>query len=310
MFSAKYKLAGWEKGVSKLLGKRINISNFDPTEEGFSDKTYRITVSSNSFLETYFIKEIKNDLEYLLYKKVVCKIGIPTPHVYGIFSLESKTFMLMEYIKSYKTKWNDKKRYLKAIDLLVKKDLLVKDNWKLITQSKLISKNVNYQRMIRDISRIHEGKEMDIHSSYVELSKFLRRNEDKIKYIHNTLSNKGKLTLCHNDFHLTNVIFPKNDKDIYLIDWKDPNIGSVFIDLTRIINVAPKFYRRGLINYYKSKVKTKEFEYLYPVAEAYDHLGVLSWVVIAVKAQKTKVLKFVDFNHKATRIKQVVSNLS
>ena len=296
--------------VSGLLKKRIDSLKIERIKEGFTGKSYRLITSSKRIVETYFLKEIENKPEYYFYKNIVFEIGIPTPYIYGVFSLDSKTYMLMEYIESFKTRWNDKQRYLKAIDLLIEKDLLVQNNWKRIKQSKLVSKEVSYKRMIRDISGIHEGKKLKIHRSYDELSEFLGRNKSRMKYIQNILSNRGKLTLCHNDFHLNNAIFSKTNNRVYLIDWKDPNIGSIFIDLAKIVNNTPQKFQLDLLKYYKSKVQTKDFEYLYPIAEAYDHLGVLSWAVNVVKARKTKVLKYIDYSYKTKRIIQVISNLS
>jgi len=309
MFDGNCDLAKGEKEISKLLGKRISFLKIDSIEEGFSDKSYRLIVSANGAVETYFLKEVENELEYLFYKEVVCAIGIPIPYVYGVFSLDSRTYMLMEYVESTKTKWDDKRRYLESIDLLVEKDLLVRDNWKKVKQSKFIKKGVSYERIILDISRINKGKELKIHGSYNELSEFLRRNKFRMRYMQNILSNRGSLTLCHNDFHLNNVIFSKTNNKTYLIDWKNPNIGSVFIDLAQMVNVAPKKYQRDILKYYKSKIQTKEFEYIYPIAEAYDHLGVLSWVVIAIKTRKTEVPEHIDFSYKTNRFIKIVANL-
>lgn len=296
--------------ISKLLGKRISFLKIERTEKGFSDKVYKLFVSAKGTVETYFFKEVENQSDYLFYKEVVCAIGIPTPYIYGVLSLNSKTYILMEYIESFKTKWNDEQMYLKAIDLLIEKDLLVQNNWKKIKQSKLVKKEVSYNRIIRDISRIHKGKELKIHPSYNELSGFLIKNKSRLKYIQNILSNRGKLTLCHNDFHLNNVIFSKTNNKVYLIDWKDPNIGSVFIDLAKIVNNTPQKFQLDLLKYYKNKIQTKDFNYLYPIAEAYDHLGVLSWAVKTVKVRKIKVLKYIDYSYKTKRIIQVVSNFS
>jgi len=297
-------------GLSKILGKKFDYLKINRIDEGFSEKSYKLIVSSGNQIESYFLKEIENESEYLFYKEIVYVIGIHTPRIYGALPLDSRTYMLMEYIESFKTKWNDKQRYLKAIDLLIEKDLLVQNNWEKINQSHFVNKKVSYNMIIRDISRINEGEKMKIHISYDELSEFLGRNKSRMKYIRNILSIRGMLTLCHNDFHLNNVILSKTNNKVYLIDWKNPNIGSVFIDLAKIVNNAPQKFQQELLEYYKIKVKTIDFEYLYPIAEAYDHLGVLSWAVKAVKAQKTKVLKYVDYNYKCKRIIKVISNLS
>lgn len=300
----------WSRSISKLLGKSIKSIKIERIKKGFSDKSYRLIISTNGVIETYFLKEIENKSESIFYKKVVFAVGIPTPQLYGVLSLDSKTYMLTEYIESLKTRWNVKQRYFRAIDLLIEKDLLVQINWKKIKQSKFVKSEVSYNRIIQDISRIHEGKKLKIHSSYNKLSRFLISNKFKMRYVQNILSNRGKLTLCHNDFHLNNLIFSKIGKRVYLIDWKDPNIGSVYIDLATIVNNAPREYQLDLLKYYKSKVQTKAFNYLYPIAEAHDHLGVLSWAVKAAKTQKTRVLKYIDYGYKTKRIIQAILNLS
>src|SRR3989344_1478449 len=142
--------------VSELLKKRINSLKIERIKEGFSGKSYRLITSLKGTVENYFLKEIENKPEYYFYKKIVCKIGVPTPYIYGVLSLDSRTYILMEYILSFKTRWNDKQRYLKAIDLLIEKDLSVQNNWKRIKQSKFVNKEVSYKRIIGDISRINE----------------------------------------------------------------------------------------------------------------------------------------------------------
>lgn len=296
--------------VSELFGERVGYMKIDPIEEGFSNRAYKLSLIRKDEVENYFIKEIEDQREYLLYTELICPMGISAPQVYGILRDGIAQFLLMEHVDHVKTRWEDEKAYYDSIDLLIKKDQLARSNWSIIKKSPLVNNGIDYGKIIRNVSKIHEGRNMGIHSSYNSLSDYLQRSEKKLMYMQHMLSSEGTLTMCHNDFHLNNVIFSRTNGKVYLIDWTKPSVGSVFIDLAKMVNIAPDKYQRNLIEYYEQRLTPEKFNELYPLAEAYDHLGVISWVVDAVKARKKEILQFINFDQKSGRLIQILSGIS
>lgn len=299
-----------QNSASEFFGERVRFVKIDPIDEGFSDNAYKLSLIKGDKTETYFLKEIEDQKEYLVYSELICPMGIPTPQVYGILTDSSHSFLLMECVDHTKTRWEDARAYFDSLDLLTKKDQLARSNLSVIINSPLVDKGVDYDRIIRNVSKIGEGKDMGIHGSYRSLSDYLQTSEKKLMFMQHMLSSQGTLTMCHNDFHLNNVIFSSTDTKAYLIDWTKPSIGSVFIDLAKMVNIAPDKCRRSLIEYYEQRMAPERADELYPLAEAYDHLGVISWAVDAVKSRKDEVLQYIDFDYKSSRLIQVLAEIS
>lgn len=296
--------------VSEFFGERVRFVKIDPIEEGFSGKAHRLSLIKGDKTETYFLKEIEDQKEYLVYSELICPLGIPAPRVYGILRDASHSFLLMEYIDHVKTQWDDEKAYFNSLDLLIKKDQLARSNWTIIRKSPLVYDGVDYNRIIRNVLKISEGKDMGIHGSYSSLNGYLQRSERRLMCMQRMLSSQGTLTMCHNDFHLNNVIFSRTNNQACLTDWTKPSIGSAFIDLAKLVNIAPDKCQRSLIEYYEERIAPEKADELYPLAEAYDHLGVISWAVDAVKSRKDEVLQYIDFDYKSRRLTEILDGVS
>lgn len=296
--------------ISEFFGEKVDLAKIDPIEEGFSSSAYKLSLMRGGKTEDYFLKRIEDQLELMVYSELIFPLGISAPRVYGILTDSSQSFLLMEYVDHAKPQWEDESAYFSSLDLLIEKDQLARDKWSTVRKNPLVYNGVNYNRIIRNVFKISEGKKMGIHNSYGNLSDYLQRSERKLRYMKHMLSSRGTLTLCHNDFHLNNVVFSKTPHKAYLIDWTKPSTGSVFIDLAKMVNIAPDKCQKNLIEYYEQKMVPERVDELYPLAEAYDHLGVISWAVDAVKSQREEVLQYIDFDFKSRRLIQVLAGIS
>ncbi len=289
----------------KLLKKEVLKIKVSFQDKGYSGNVNRIDVITSDNQKLMFI--LKKDDEYDLiglYKNVLVPYSLNHPKVFGKISIDSKPFILLQYIPYLKSPWNES-HYFKAIEWLIKKDNILKNNITLLKGLRFIREKAKNQ--VNDyIDLINRGAKEKVHP--IITTKFASSVNKKTKKYHEQfkLQNNGLLTLSHNDLCENNILFGKGSyKDrLYIIDWTYPSIGSICTDLVELVKNTSKSLRAKLIKLYRSRIDFDEFEITYKATKDLNDLSYLSWVIKGVLNGDLDLDKDNDFKTLAKRVER------
>ncbi len=68
-----------QNSAAELFGEKVRCIKIDPIEEGFSGKAYKLSLIRRHGAEDYFLKEIEDQKEHLVYTELIHPIGLPAP---------------------------------------------------------------------------------------------------------------------------------------------------------------------------------------------------------------------------------------
>ena len=97
---------------SSSLGTVLRVSVFDKDQRG----------------HPLILKKQDNDAAYRLYQQYLEPYHLNSPKEYGYIELDGQRFLVMDYIKHIPTHWEDRTSYLIAVEWLIKKDLITRQN--------------------------------------------------------------------------------------------------------------------------------------------------------------------------------------
>lgn len=236
---------------------KISIKKCD----GFSKKVYKVTLYNKTKKVLVAVKKsLLNDL--LFCKNILEKFNLNSFKLCGSYEEKGGVWIITEWIEYEKI--NKTKTYNLMINWLIKKDKIFTKNHKLIKDR--FNKGEKWWEMIR------KNKTTKLLPRNV-YNKILRLKKSWYKI--NSVLETSPQTLCHNDFEFKNTLVSKNNS-FYVFDWSRPCVGSLFIDLARLINTAPSNLNKKIINIYKKNFKCINFDFYLKTAIMRDHLSVFA----------------------------------
>ena len=289
--------------LSKSLKEEIIHVETDFQDKGYSGNVNQVKVVTSNNQKFSFILKKDDGFDLMgLYKEVLVPYNLNHPKVFGKVSINSETFILIEYIPYVEESW-DESNYSKALSWLIKKDKVLHDNIKQIKIFPFIRKKVKNQ-VGKYIELINKGARDRIHPIITKkfastIQKKERRYQEQFK-----LLNDGLLTVSHNDLCENNILFGigtyKNKT--YVIDWTYPSIGSVCIDLVELVKNTSKILQEKLIKRYRSRLDFDDFEKTYKAAKALNDLSYLTWVIEGVLEGDLDLKEDEDFKTLVKRV--------
>ncbi len=251
----------YKNRVIKVLGLRKRCKISIKQCGGFSKNVYKIKFLNKAKKLSVAIKKLSLD-DLFFYKNILEKYKLNAFKLSGSYKEKDDVWIISEWVDSKKI--DETKIYKMMVAWLIKKDKIFTKNHKLVKNTfnrgdkwwGMISKNKH--------SKILPPK---MYNKILSLNK----NWHEINLVLKT----SPQTICHNDFEPKNTLVSKNDK-FYVFDWSKPSIGSLFIDLARLVNTAPLSLKENIINGYRKNFNTDNFDFLLETARKRDYLSVFA----------------------------------
>ena len=229
------------------------------------------------------LKKVDSGFEYDFYRRVLEPLALDAPKMHGHVETSTGRFVVMDYVPHEPARWTDYDKHRTATRWLAKKDRIVKDNFQSILDARLMTFARDQPPLVHTIEDcieiLRKGVERNVSPllSPLLLHAIVRRRQLLHELAAAVFAN-SRLTVCHRDFHLKNVLFPvDNPTSVYVIDWSNPEIDSVCVDLARLVLLAPPPVRRELIDIYRSSIDFEGFEESYRQAELIMTLVQFAW---------------------------------
>ncbi len=276
----------------------ITTVKIQPQATGQTGNVYKLDLAEQGRTpHTVIIKKVANSSSYLFYKEILEPLKLDSPKMYGTVETEDGLFLVMEYIPHKPISWTDEERFTRAVNWLVKKDSIIYNNFSKVRESAYM-KSLPASPPFR--SRIDECLEIVAKGVDLKVSPMIStplveafRNKQECLYeLSRCLSVRGRTTVSHYDFQMHNILFASEAKEgkIYVIDWAEPKIDSVCMDLIGLVHCAPTGIRQKVIELYRSQVDCENFETTYAQSELLVDLSELAWTVeMAIKRRKRSV---------------------
>lgn len=245
-----------KSNLSEMLDIDIKHVTSELQIEKYSD-IYKIHVEDSNKRMSSFILKDSDPPDFEFYKDILEPYNLDSPKMYGHIEVDNRTLLVMDYIPHETSDRESEQKYKRAIDWLIKKDSILSKGLNRIGYLPCIRSDIWGPDQWLDL--VHRGVEAKVHPLLTK--RFLEKLKNKFLKIINKLK-EGKQTICHNDFHIYNILFgeKKRAAEISVIDWTLPNIGSVCVDLARLIYYAPNPIKSDLLERYRSQIHFKGIE--------------------------------------------------
>jgi len=274
--------------LSELL--HVEVRNVTTEfQAGQSGSVHRVEFSDGTNARRQVVlKRVEDGREYEFYRTILEPFALDSPRMYGHVVSEDGLLLAMEYVPHAPVRFSDYDRFLQAARWLAKKDRVVHENFQSIVGCGCLTFDRERPPFIRTIDDcidiLERGAERDISPL---LSRAFVHHVAKRKALLDGYARKvfrtGRLTVCHRDFHIRNVLFPVVETGrTYVVDWSSPEIDSVCIDLARLVLTAPPDLRSRLIQVYRLQGDFDEFESVYDTAELLVSLAQFAWGFSAI----------------------------
>jgi thiamine kinase-like enzyme len=267
--------------LSELLNIDIQKVITEFPAVGHSGSTYKITTFDRSEQKREFIlKCVSDDSYYNFYEEVLSQYEFDSPRIFGIISVGEILFLVMEFVPHESAEWNNKLKYKQAVEWLIKKDTITNNNLNELVSCSSVQSSVR-DNVDQWLATIRRGFELKVHPLMTghDLNILFRKRN----YFHkvNSLLSQKQQTINHNDFQMFNILFGNGQKKgkLYVIDWSGPNIGSVCIDLAKLIRVAPNEFSTYLLTAYRSQINFEGFDEIFKAAQIRTNLLIFAWMV-------------------------------
>ncbi len=232
---------------------------------------------------TVVLKKVESTFEYAFYQRILEPLGLDAPKAHGHVVTSSGRFLVTDYVAHEPARWTDHDKFRTAARWLAKKDRLVHEHFQSILDTRLLKfprDRPPLQDSIEDaIDIVRRGVERKVSPLLSPL--LLQSLVERRHVLHGLAADiftKSRLTICHRDFHLQNVLFPlENRASVFVIDWSKPEVDSVCVDLARFVLLAPPPIRAELVAIYRSHVDFDGFEERYRQTESVMTLLQFAW---------------------------------
>jgi thiamine kinase-like enzyme len=239
--------------IEKLLSCKIEEIELEYQTEGSTGGVYKISIYSEDSNKDMLLKSIEN-LEYLnFYNDILKKEDLNHPQIFGEIVIDTDKFLLMEWVNTSRLAWA-KDDYFLALKWLVNKDKIFTSSINNLQKYEYIFQRQNYlQDLMNERVKVLTQSEMKYPKIFpIKVKKLL----DLSNSLLDSLSSEP-LTLVHSDFCKNNILI-NHLNQLYVIDWTGPFVGSVGLDLAKILNDSPSEFREEMINLYVELTGFKE----------------------------------------------------
>jgi thiamine kinase-like enzyme len=280
--------------LSKLLSADIASLEVTLQENKYSSVYFTKLKGSGILLPEIVLKESISSGNYKephsrttyydLYKFVLKPLELNSPQILGFIEIDGKRFLATEYISHQTHNWDSLEDYKAAVNWLIKKDNIFFK----------MTADIDSHGCIREHKWVHEQCLSILEEAYVKKVIPYKRYDEyhSICNFFNSnirLLDQGRQTVSHNDFHLGNILFGKDDKagSIYVVDWTLPNKCSVTFDLACLVYWASVDMKGSLVDYYRQQIHFPEFDKLFEFSTQLVKLIELAWLTYDIIKEKT-----------------------
>ena len=274
--------------LTELLGVPVSELSSE-FSTGQSGRVHRVHFRGASGLpHTVVLKKVDSTFEYDFYRQILEPLRLDAPKAHGHVVTSSGRFLVMDYVAHEPTRWTDHNKFRTAVRWLAHKDRLVHENFQSVLDTRLLKFSPDrppLQDSIEDaIDIVRMGVEQKVSPLLSPLLlQGLERRRQLLHRLAADIFTKSRLTICHRDFHLQNVLFPlENPAVVKVIDWSNPEIDSVCLDLSRFVLLAPPPIRAELVATYRSHVNFDGFEERYRQTESVMTLLQFAWSISVI----------------------------
>ncbi|MDQ3347025.1 MAG: phosphotransferase [Acidobacteriota bacterium] len=283
---------------------------------GQSGNVHRVQFRGASDLpRTVVLKKVDSTFEYDFYRQILEPLGLDAPKAHGHVVTSSGRFLVMDYVPHETARWTDHDKFRTAARWLAKKDRVVHEHFQSILDTGLLKfarHRPPLQENIDDaIDIIGAGVERKVSPLLSPLMlQGLRERRQLLHGLAADIFTKSQLTICHRDFHLQNVLFPVDDRaPVHVIDWSNPEVDSVCVDLARLVLLAPPPIRGELIEIYRSQVDFDGFAERYQQAEVVMTLLQFAWSFSVILHARRGPLNAAELRKARTLQRRLVEHL-
>lgn len=261
--------------------------------EGSAGSLCKVTVFDQGQNErSFMLKRKHDDTDYRLYQQYLEPYHLNSPKEYGYLELNGQRFLVMDYIKHLPINWDDGNGYLKAVQWLIKKDLITGQNLASLRTLDGLGKMEFYgiQEWLPEFEQWHKDSTGNHQAKAVWRTVYLSQN--RINEYIDELNQAGVQTIVHGDLHMSNILFGEGEAnhELFVIDWTQPHIGSVTKDLASLYDNAPLNLKSELVEIYRQQVDFPHFDELFAKAKVLRDVGYLAWMVWMInEGQKAEI---------------------
>jgi thiamine kinase-like enzyme len=228
----------------------------------------------------FVLKEQENRAAFCLYTHYLKPFDLNSPKQYGYIDVDDQLFLVMDYVQHLIPNWSDSNSYLKALDWLIKKDVVTSQHVDSLRKLECFGE-ITYDGVQDWLSQFERWSQDSLANSQAwHIWRIVHANQSRIETYREELHSVGLQTVVHGDIHLSNVLFGANEfeNEVFVIDWTQPHIGSVTTDLAHLYDNAPSNIKQALLSLYRKRINFPSFDEMFVKAKLIRDIGYLSWM--------------------------------
>lgn len=264
--------------LEALLGAKVSSCKLDYISSGYTGGVYSVGLAHPGRTDTNcIIKRIYGSDEWTIYGDFLEPYKLNSPAYLGKIDIQGDIYIVMEKISPNPEITHDE--WLQAASAwLAEKDRTCLKNLSKLRQIESIKKELNrgdkWWPIMEECAR--SGRYPEINAKTYK--KIEAQRDTLERYV--DLLHKGPQTVIHNDFQKRNTLYGRNGK-LYVIDWSGPCIGSVAVDLARLIAANPKLHHE-LLGSYLECIRVDNLDTLLHMARFRNAISIFTWMCKAI----------------------------
>ncbi len=294
--------------VSKIAGlfnSSLSSYSIDFQTEGSSGKVFRLSLllKTGEVHDLIIRPEIPEFKEF--YEKILLSYKLDYPQVYGFLTHNYEFFVIQKYISHEYADYTSTRHYYVALEWLIKKDRVLQGNIEKLSNHALpylhIKKFYGLREWYGEIFKSFESKNCPLINE--PLINSLQVSTNLFEESLYTLENSKNKTIIHGDLSLHNFLFT-NIGETFVIDWTQPRIGSVAVDLASIIDSAPNNLKKELFRIYQDSFSTEDIDAEYKKAVKIRNLSYFAWMALMFNNNEGKEIDLEEMS----RVRDALQN--
>lgn len=272
---------------------------------GYSGKVHRLTVRDSRGLKTdYVVKGVSDDVPYRFYQEILAPWELNSPTMFGVFDGGDSLYLLLEHIPHDQPDWSNPAKYRRTIDWLARKDRIAGQRLASLLARPYLQR-FDIGSLERRVEPVREAVRDGIDPLLdARLLRALAHGGAQFRRAARRIRT-GPQTVTHNDLQMLNVLFCNDHRrgELFVVDWTQPAVGSVCVDLATLLHVAPAPLRGALRRRYLAHHSDfHDFPETFAAAQMHVHLSMLSWMIDAMRTGHRRAV------HR-TKLREIVTHL-
>jgi aminoglycoside phosphotransferase (APT) family kinase protein len=293
------------KQLSQLLGLEIAHIQFEEQMEGSPAAVHMVSLFDRAQTKhRLVIKGQEDQTAFCLYTHYLKPFDLNSPKHYGYIDVDGQPFLVMDHVQHTTPNWSDSNGYFKAVEWLIKKDLVTSQHLESIRNLDCFGEMKYYgvQYWLSLFERWSQDSSSKAQARHIW--RIVHANQSRIDTYIGELNSLGTQTVVHGDMHLSNVLFGENkiENEVFVIDWTQPHIGSVTKDLASLYDNAPGNIKEELLNRYRQQIYFPSFNEMFAKAKLLRDIGYLSWMAEMICANGREAMD----QHELDRVMQSI----